>query len=77
MNTWQGLTFLLAGFSAGLFVGAKYVTKPINEYTFGKVKAKGQGNEVTAIIKPSQKEQPTKKKRFQIFKRKNNSDETR
>ncbi|HLO59055.1 MAG TPA: hypothetical protein VK172_14740 [Lentimicrobium sp.] len=73
MNAWQGLALLFVGFAAGLFLGAKYGTKPVNEYHFDKVKAKGKDNEITSIITPREAEE--KKKRFRLFKRKNRNNE--
>jgi hypothetical protein len=73
MNLWQGITLLLVGFAAGLFLGAKFGNVP-NKYSFGKVKARGEGNEITSVIKPAVTTE-TKKKRFRIFKRKNRKNE--
>lgn len=76
MNAWQALSLLFVGLAAGLFLGAKYGTKPINEYHFDKVKAKGEGNQITSVIK--QPETTGKKRKgIRIFKRKSKSDETK
>lgn len=75
MSAWQVIAILLTGFAAGLWIGAKYGTKPVNEYHFDKVKAKGEGNEIVNVIKPAGENKDEKKKRFRLFKRKNRNDE--
>jgi hypothetical protein len=63
MSFWLGVALLLIGFAAGLFIGGKYITSPSNQYSFDKIKVKGEGNQVTSQITASLKEAVQKPKR--------------
>jgi hypothetical protein len=78
MSFWLGVALLLTGFAAGLFIGAKYITRPSNQYSFDKIKVKGEGNQVTSQITASLKEAEQKPKGRilqRIFKRNNGNKE--
>lgn len=78
MNFWLIISLLAIGFSFGLFVGAKYINTPGNEFNLKKIKVRGQGNIV--VPKINQNNIPEKKQRKgflkKIFKNKNKNEST-